>query len=215
MQHYWLGKADYLESLKVQEMCLRRVTAQGPQIMGLMYDKCITMGVRAKGPFDILVPESRLNEQGFSIHKSHRGGETTVHNLGQLVIYPLMPLHSDGVGTRCFVDLLQEATLNLLKQVWNIDAQKSCKNPGVYTKKGKIAFIGLKVSKGISSHGIAINIDNDLQDFSLIKSCGVREQSLDSVRTYVEEPLDIEDIFNQWVIQFSTLYRRMAGDFAN
>ncbi|GBU09498.1 lipoate-protein ligase B [Gammaproteobacteria bacterium] len=125
--------------------------------------------------------EHILHKSDIPIIPTDRGGQVTYHGPGQLIIYPLLnlkarPDHLNPIGIRALVSLLEQATLDLLKE-YNIDAYTQALAPGIYVDNSlgigqKIASLGLRVRKNCSYHGIAININCDLSPFDLINPCG-------------------------------------------
>ena len=103
--------------------------------------------------------------------RSDRGGQVTYHGPGQLVAYLLLDLRAAGLGVRPLVSLLEETLVGLLAE-WGVPAESRPDAPGVYVDGRKIASLGLRVRRGCSYHGIALNIDLDLEPFSRIDPCG-------------------------------------------
>lgn len=184
--------------MKAQEEALLQVEESGQmQIHGFEFDPVVTLGVRGKKDKDLM----GLLE-GFEVVSTKRGGEATIHNPGQLVIYPVVPIRKMKMGVSDYVCLLTKATKSFLKS-FEIDSITK-EEPGLYTDKGKIALFGIQVKRGITQHGIAINISNDLSCFEAIRVCGVSDQSMDRIENHssninLEESLFLwqEFLFNQ------------------
>ena len=100
-----------------------------------------------------------------------RGGQVTYHGPGQLMAYPLIDLRRRGLGVRALVDLIENATLNVLRS-FCIEAELKPSAPGVYVGGQKIMALGLRIRRGASFHGLALNVCMDLQPFSRINPCG-------------------------------------------
>jgi lipoate-protein ligase B len=171
-------------------------------LMGLEHKPVITLGKRADPVLDLQVDVQIIKDLGYEIVKTERGGQATLHNKGQLVIYPIVPLRELGLGVKAYVDLLLEITRDVLA-VHNIPATISEDRPGLYTSKGKIAFVGIRVENGVSRHGISINVNNDLADFSLISSCGVKDASFDQVHRH-SSSISVHDLFKEWQQLFAS-----------
>ena len=109
--------------------------------------------------------------------RTERGGQVTFHGPGQAVIYPLIDLRRRGIFVRDMVNLLEQAMIDTLADFGVADARRKPGAPGVYVTHGdglaKIGAVGLKVSRGRCTHGIALNIDMDLQPFRRINPCGM------------------------------------------
>lgn len=114
-----------------------------------------------------------LNRSDIPIIKVDRGGQVTYHGPGQLVVYFLLDLHRRKLGIRQLVTLIEDCLVELLAQ-YQIEAYSDKKAPGVYINKQKIAALGLRVSKGCTTHGLSLNIDMDLSPFQDINPCGYK-----------------------------------------
>ena len=100
-----------------------------------------------------------------------RGGQVTYHGPGQIVLYPLLDLKRLGIGVRDYVCKIEQAIIDTLGE-WNIGAERKAGAPGVYVNGAKVAALGIRVRRGCSFHGLAFNIDMDLEPFSRINPCG-------------------------------------------
>jgi lipoyl(octanoyl) transferase len=116
-------------------------------------------------------PEHVINSKSIPIVQSDRGGQVTYHGPGQLVVYVLMDLRRRNLGVRSLVAKLEKALIALLAN-YQIIANIQCGAPGVYVNQKKIASIGLRVKNGCSYHGIALNVNMDLEPFLGINPCG-------------------------------------------
>lgn len=120
-------------------------------------------------------PEHILNAQHIPVVQTDRGGQVTYHGLGQAVIYPLIDIRRAGIGVRDFVTILEKSVIAVLQNA-DVDAYADPAAPGVYVdvnaQRHKIASLGLRVRKGATYHGIAMNVEMDLSPFSLINPCG-------------------------------------------
>ncbi|MGA9332690.1 MAG: lipoyl(octanoyl) transferase LipB [Rudaea sp.] len=100
-----------------------------------------------------------------------RGGQVTYHGPGQIVAYPLVDLRRAGIGVREFVSRIEQAVIDTLAE-WNIAAARKSGAPGVYVAEAKVAALGLRVRRGCTFHGLAFNVDMDLEPFRRINPCG-------------------------------------------
>ncbi len=112
-----------------------------------------------------------LQDTTIPIVKVDRGGQVTYHGPGQIVIYLLLDLHRRGLGIRQLVTLIENCIVQLLAE-YKISAYSDAKAPGVYVDKKKVAALGLRVSKGRTTHGLSLNVDMDLTPFEYINPCG-------------------------------------------
>ncbi len=167
-------------------------------VMGLEFHPVITLGVRGNRDHDIAQPDI---DSKIPVVQTDRGGQATMHVPGQLVIYPMMDLKTYAIGVRDFVCIVTKATSAVLKK-YGIESI-SGEAPGLYTAAGKIAFLGIRLDRGVVRHGLAINVCNDVSIFSAIRSCGVSAATLDKVQSYESASgLSLESLFNDWIIEF-------------
>lgn len=116
-------------------------------------------------------PEHVLAPGDIPVIQTNRGGQVTYHGPGQIVAYPLVDLRRIGIGVREFVCRIEQAMIDTMA-VWNIEALRKQGAPGVYVKGEKIGALGLRVRRGCTFHGLAFNINMDLEPFSRINPCG-------------------------------------------
>ncbi len=117
--------------------------------------------------------EHILQDSEIPVVKVDRGGQVTYHGPGQIVIYLLLDLHRRNLGIRKLVTLIEECIVSLLQE-YGIKANSDPKAPGVYVDGKKIAALGLRVSKGRTTHGLSLNVDMDLKPFNYINPCGYK-----------------------------------------
>lgn len=116
-------------------------------------------------------PEHLLAPGTIPVIQTDRGGQVTYHGPGQLVAYVLLDLRRAGIGIKRLVERLEQAVIDLLAE-HGIEAERRANAPGVYVAGAKIASLGLRVRNGCSYHGLALNVDMDLEPFSRINPCG-------------------------------------------
>lgn len=118
-------------------------------------------------------PEHLLETGDIPVVQIDRGGQVTFHGPGQLMIYPLIDLRRGGLGVRDLVTALEQSVVDLAAE-YGIDARSRSDAPGVYVEGVKIASVGLRIRRGASFHGMALNVDVDLEPFSRINPCGFK-----------------------------------------
>jgi lipoyl(octanoyl) transferase len=192
----WHGLVDYEEALVIQDQAIKDLSPNEIHLLGFEFPTVITLGRRGSVKADILCEERDLKEKKIKVLKVERGGEATLHNPGQLVIYPIVPINNLKIKVKDFVCRLEKHSLHILKEHFNINARTQGHEPGIYTEIGKLIFLGLKIQEGISTHGLAINIQNNLDDFKLIRSCGVKKQKLDKLDNY--NAINTQEFFKIW-----------------
>ncbi len=201
MKSTFFGLQKYSQSMQTQAHACQLVSSSGfPVVLGFEYYPVITFGKRAQIVDEINATEAELVARGFDLIETDRGGQATLHSPGQLVIYPIVPIRKLNIGVKDYVALLESATILWLER-YGIKAKRS-EDAGVFTDKGKLAFIGIRVENGITRHGISINIANDLSLFGGIRSCGVQQRKLDSLLEN-QVSLGLEEAFNTWILYFT------------
>jgi lipoate-protein ligase B len=194
------GLIPYQKGLELQQQSFDLVRANGrPVLIGCEHYPVITLGRRVQADGEFLISRQDLQSRGLEIFATDRGGQATLHTPGQLVIYPMIPLRDYKISVRDFVKTLELTTVEWLR-LHKIAAFIS-EEAGVFTENGKIAFVGIRVQNGVSRHGLAINLHNDLNLFQTIRSCGVSGRSLDSLERH-GQIVDISEAFDQWTSVF-------------
>lgn len=167
----WLGPCDYEHGLELQLAATESVKQTlRARVLACEHPTVITLGKRGQSFADILTSMETLREKNIKIIATDRGGQATLHNPGQLVIYPIIPLREWGIGVREYVECLERATAHFLAE-YGMDVERGAE-PGLYVSGRKLAAFGIRIDRGVSLHGLAININNDLDSFSLIRQCG-------------------------------------------
>ena len=203
-QSIWKGRITYLESLKLQEelKILCRKGACG-FVLGFECFPTITLGLRG-GEGDLLLDKKSYAEKNISIVRVKRGGQATLHSPGQLVIYPVVDMKRAKMRVKDFILFVEDVTRKLCGSL-SIAVKKEEGGPaGLFTKKGKLAFFGIHVSEGISQHGLALNVKNDLRLFSMIKSCGEAGRPHDKLSHYAPG-FNLKKVFDLWFQEFLKL----------
>lgn len=160
-----LGCRDYLATFRaMQDFTHARTAVTRDEIWLLEHPPVFTMGLKGR-------EGTRAEINGIPVVYADRGGDMTYHGPGQLVVYILMDLHRRGWGVKRLVSSLEQMVINLLA-AYRIQATRRPGAPGVYVAAAKIAALGLRVRRGASYHGIALNRDMDLTPFSYIDPCG-------------------------------------------
>ncbi|MCH8301175.1 MAG: lipoyl(octanoyl) transferase LipB [Proteobacteria bacterium] len=138
--------------------------------------------------------EHLLTPGNIPVIQVDRGGQVTYHGPGQLMIYPLIDLKRAGLGVRDLVTALEQTVVNLVAD-FGIEAASRKDAPGVYVEERKIASVGLRVRRGSSYHGMALNIDVDLEPFSRINPCGFHDLEVTDLAALgiVEPPAAIQE----------------------
>jgi lipoyl(octanoyl) transferase len=176
-----LGRVPYREATELQEALRERVIAgELPDLMLLLeHDPVYTLG-RRSGAEDLPLSEDWLRTRGIDVVRTERGGKLTYHGPGQLVGYPIVHV-SDVMG---YVRGMERALVSALGEAGVAARGRSGEGrefTGAWTGERKIASIGVHLSRGVSTHGFAINVDNDLAPFEWVVACGLPGVQMTSV----------------------------------
>jgi lipoate-protein ligase B len=179
---YDLGTVGYREALALQEDIRgRRQAGEVPDSLLLLeHSPVYTLGRRAN-PSELPLSREHLRSQGIEVHGSDRGGRVTYHGPGQLIAYPIFAV-SDVVA---YVRALEEAIVVALSRAGLAAHGRADDGPdytGVWVQERKIASIGVHVQRGVTTHGLAVNVDNDLEPFSWITPCGLEGVQMTSLQ---------------------------------
>jgi lipoyl(octanoyl) transferase len=175
----WLGRIGYREAWALQkELVAQRAQGEtGDRLLVLEHAAVLTLGRQANDQH-VLASPRELRRRGIEVIRVERGGEVTYHGPGQLVAYPIIRLADRGVLVRPLVAALEAAMIETCARL-GVEAFRRDGHPGCWVEgdRGrphrKIGALGLRIERGVSYHGIALNIDPDLRDFELIDPCGI------------------------------------------
>jgi len=184
----------YAEAWALQARLVEaRVSGSLPNdvVLVLEHPAVFTLGKRG-GRENLLVPEETLARQGIPIVQVERGGNITYHAPGQLVLYPIIHLERAGIKVVDMVDRLEEVMIRTCAE-WGIQAGRNPLNRGVWVGMKKIGAIGIAVRRGVSFHGMALNVNPDLQPFSFIQPCGLKGVGVTSIAAETGRPVRVEE----------------------
>jgi lipoyl(octanoyl) transferase len=161
----WLGRVEYEPTWRAMQRWVESHQVDTPDELWLLeHPPVFTLGQSARR-------EHLLAPGEIPVVAADRGGQVTYHGPGQLVVYVLLDLNRLGLGVRALVMALEAAVIGLVAER-GIRAHARRDAPGVYVGAAKLASIGLRIRRGISYHGLALNVDMDLDPFSRINPCG-------------------------------------------
>ena len=194
-----LGVIDYEAALKLQN-CLAQARMDekiGDVLLLLQHPPVITMGKSGKIQ-NVLAPQTIL-EKNIQVIYTDRGGDVTYHGPGQLVVYPILNLRDHGLSVPGYVWKLEETVIRVLSR-FGIEAARVEKMRGVWVGKEKIAALGVHLSRWISKHGLALNVNTNLDPFDLINPCGTGRR-VTSMAGILGRELPLEEV-ESLMIQF-------------
>jgi lipoate-protein ligase B len=160
-------------------------------VLVLEHPPVFTLGRRG-GRENLLVPEETLRQSGIPIVQVERGGNITYHGPGQLVVYPIVHLPNFGLGVVDMVDRLEEVMIRTCA-AWGVAAGRNALNRGAWVGLKKFGSIGIAVRRGVSFHGLALNVNPDLQPFSFIQPCGLKGVGVTSIAQAAGRPVSVEE----------------------
>lgn len=173
-----LGLCDYEQTWqRMMTLTDARTENTSDEIWLLEHPPVFTQGLAGKA-------EHVLNPGDIPVVQADRGGQVTYHGPGQLVAYVLFDLRRLNLGIRQMVRLLEQSVIDLLGS-YGVVANGRCDAPGVYVEDAKICSIGLRVRKGCTYHGIALNVAMDLEPFSRINPCGFKQLQMTQMNHFV------------------------------
>ena len=162
----WLGRVEYAPTLAaMQRFTDERDSSTADEIWLLEHPPVFTLGMAADRAHVLAAGD-------IPVVQTDRGGQVTYHGPGQLVVYPLVDIRRSGVSVRALVQHLEQSVIELLRP-HGIAAQGRRDAPGVYVQGRKLASVGMRIRRGASYHGLALNVDMDLEPFSRINPCGM------------------------------------------
>ncbi|MCO5607669.1 hypothetical protein L7F22_061867 [Adiantum nelumboides] len=198
-----MGMVKYLDALELQNKLVEhRRQGNIPDILlSLQHPPTFTLGKR-RTVHNIISPPEVLQSIGAEVHFTERGGDVTFHGPHQAILYPIISLRESKLGARRYVEGLED-TMIKMAALFKVEAKgRMAKETGVWVENRKIGAIGVKISSGgISSHGLAFNINPDLNFFSHIIPCGIPNKQVTSLCK--ESPLQLpdEDTITQQLIK--------------
>ena len=189
----YLGRLDYREAWELQRSLVeaRRAGGAPDSLLLLEHPPTYTLGRRGTESH-LLLPRHLLEERGAVVLEVDRGGEVTYHGPGQLVGYPIIDLRGRG-GPRRYVRALEGVIIGALEML-GVQAGRIDGLTGVWAGGAKIAAIGVRISRGVTSHGFALNIAGDLSWFQHIIPCGMADVEVTSVERIVGRSPSLEEV---------------------
>ena len=176
------GRLRYGTALDLQmELHTRRVAGTIPDtVLLLEHDPVFTLGRQGRRD-SLLVDEEELRRRGIDLHHIDRGGDITYHGPGQLVAYFIVDISRRNKDIRRLIWTLEEAMIRTCGQ-YDLAAERDERYPGVWIGDGKIGAVGLRIDRGVTRHGIAFNVNTNLNHFLLINPCGITDRRVTSLQ---------------------------------
>ncbi len=175
MKTVFRGRQDYVPLWReMQEFTDTRDEGTPDEIWFVEHPPVFTMGLNASD-------EHLLAPGDIPVVQIDRGGQVTFHGPGQLMVYPLIDIRRSGIGVRKLVTALEQSVVDLSAE-YEVKAAARADAPGVYVDGDKLASVGLRIRRGSSFHGMALNVDVELEPFTRINPCGYSELQMTDLR---------------------------------
>ncbi|MCB9070582.1 MAG: lipoyl(octanoyl) transferase LipB [Calditrichae bacterium] len=153
----------------------------------------------------VIAPSQFLNQQGIEVIPVDRGGDVTYHGPGQLVGYPIFDLHQHRKSVSFYMRQLEEVFIDVLK-LWDITGERSDGYTGVWIRNEKIVALGVRISRWVTMHGFAFNIDPDLSHYNGIIPCGIFHMGVTSLSQQLGYSVELQDVKKHVVTSFLKLF---------
>ena len=175
------GRVEYGLALRWQQRCAAAVHARsGDEALALLeHPPVFTLGRRARREY-LLVSAAELARRGATVVEVGRGGDVTFHGPGQLVAYPILDLRRRALGAADYVRALEATVIEALRP-FGVHGQRVHGRPGVWVDDAKLAAVGVRIRRGVTTHGLALNVGTDLSWFDAIVPCGLPDATVTSL----------------------------------
>lgn len=195
-QCWWvdLPETGYRQAVDLQLAVVNAKTAGrlfADVILCTEHPRVFTLGRRG-GRENLCVSDDFLAGKGVPVVPTDRGGNITYHGPGQLVVYPIVNLRCRRIGVVDFVSGLEQAMIRTAGH-WGIDAATDPANRGVWLSGDKLGSVGITVRRGVSFHGLALNVNTDMEPFSWIHPCGLSQVRMTSFERYLKGPVSMAE----------------------
>lgn len=203
-----LGVVPYAEALALQRSLVeeRRAGSIGDTLLLLEHPHVITFGVRGDGGRShLLASAETLAARGVELHDTGRGGDITYHGPGQLVGYPIVDLRPDRCDVHRYVRDLEDVLIRTASD-YGIDATRIDGLTGVWVGNDKLAAIGVRIGRWITSHGFALNVTTNLDYFNLIVPCGLAGRGVTSIERLTGRRVDVDEVATSFATHFTNVF---------
>jgi lipoyl(octanoyl) transferase len=206
-----LGVVPYGDALELQKNLveLRKANEIPDQLLLLEHPPVITLGVKTRNDRTHVVatPET-LEDEGVEVFDSGRGGDVTYHGPGQLVGYPIMDLRPDRCDVHRYVRDLEEMLIRVAAG-FAVAAERSPGLTGVWVGNEKLAAIGVRIARWVTSHGFALNVSTNLAHFNLIVPCGITDKGVTSLERLTNRRVDMDEVADAAEGAFAAVFDRV------
>lgn len=213
---HWLGTVPYAEGVDLQKRLVeqRKAGKIPDQLLLLEHPPVITLGVKTRNDRShIVATPQRLEDEGVEVFESGRGGDVTYHGPGQLVGYPILDLRPDRCDVHRYVRDLEEMLIQAVAKI-AVVAHRTPGLTGIWAGDRKLAAIGVRIARWITSHGFALNVSTKLEHFDLIVPCGITDRGVTSLERLTGQPVAVESVIPAITEAFSLVFDRTVDEAA-
>ena len=194
---YELGVTPYGEALRIMtELAGARSQGAIPDtVMLLEHEPVITLGSRAVRGEELLLAAVEYTRRGIEVVEVNRGGRSTYHGPGQLVCYPVLDLRPQGKDLHRYVAQLEQTVIDTMA-AFGVEGRvvEGDHASGVWAADRKIASIGVRCSRWVTTHGLSLNVDLDLEVYDLFDACGLGGADFTSIATELDRPVTVDEV---------------------
>ena len=194
-----LKRKNFLDTLQIQESLRNKVLKNNTEnyLILVEHDHVYTLGKNANS--------NNILNSTCEIIQTQRGGDVTYHGPGQLVAYPIINLKKKKIGVKNYISMIEKLISNILID-YNLEPQILKEETGVWVQDKKIASIGIHVTRGVTMHGLAINVNTDLSYFDNIISCGIQGVKMTSLDKELGKKIRMNDIKKSLITHFNRIF---------
>ena len=194
-----LKRKNFLDTLQIQESLRNKVLKNNTDnyLILVEHDHVYTLGKNANS--------NNILNGTCEIIQTQRGGDVTYHGPGQLVAYPIINLKKKKIGVKNYISMIEKLISNILID-YNLEPQILKEETGVWVQNKKIASIGIHVTRGVTMHGLAINVNTDLSYFDNIISCGIQGVKMTSLDKELGKKIRMNDIKKSLITHFNQIF---------
>lgn len=194
-----LKRKNFLDTLQIQESLRNKVLKNNTDnyLILVEHDHVYTLGKNANF--------NNILNSTCEIIQTQRGGDVTYHGPGQLVAYPIINLKKKKIGVKNYISMIEKLISNILID-YNLEPQILKEETGVWVQNKKIASIGIHVTRGVTMHGLAINVNTDLSYFDNIISCGIQGVKMTSLDKELGKKIRMNDIKKSLITHFNQIF---------
>jgi lipoyl(octanoyl) transferase len=207
---HWLGTVPYAEGLDLQKRLVeqRKAAAIPDQLLLLEHPPVVTLGVKTRDDRSHIIASAKtLEEEGVQVVESGRGGDVTYHGPGQLVGYPIIDLKPDRCDVHRYVRDLEEVLIQAVA-TFGVSAHRLSGLTGVWVGDNKLAAIGVRIARWVTSHGFALNVATKLDHFNLIVPCGITNKGVTSLERLTGQTSTVESVIAPICDAFASVFDR-------